>query len=537
MKKLMIPLMVLLLGILAVGCGTPVAPSPTEVAPAPAPTEAAPAATPTEAPPPEPEVEQVLRIGFGASYTSLDPYHTILVYDWAVIQHIYDALFRYDRATGELHPALCTEYEVSDDGLVYTFHLREGVQWHGGYGEFTANDVKFSIERHQDPDAESKFASEFELVDEVEVVDDYTVRVTLKQTYVPFLHAIAGRAGGWIVNQQAIEDFGEEYDRNPIGLGPFVFDHWTPRTEIVLLANPDYYGGPPTLEKLVFIPIPEAATAEMALQGGDIDVMEVTDPTAYQRFEADPNFTVKTSPSLMYCTIGIDNNREPFTDVRVRQALMYAINRQEIVDEVLAGVASLAHAPLPPAFLGYTEDVTQYEYNPDKALELLEEAGYPNGFETTVVYPPGAGYGYFDLAMIAAQEDLADVGIQMNIEKVDGATWWARLINQESPLTYLGTAKPPDPDMALTVWFDANSPSALTGYTETQDLLEAGRVELDPDARGAIYEDIMKKMAEDVPVVSFFHPQAIIAMQNYVKGMEVDLLRGFWSYDVSIEAH
>lgn len=538
MRKLFIPLMLLVLVLQAVGCGTPAAPTPTEVPPEAAPTEAAPVATPTEAPAtPSPELasEQVLRIGINATFNTLDPHKTAITTDHAVIHHIQSGLFRYAPGA-ELQADLCTDWEVSGDGLVYTFHLREGVQWHKGYGEFTADDVKYSIERVLDPEAQTRFAVEFAGVDEIEVVDDYTLRITLKEPYAPFLHKLAAFRQGFIMNQDAVEEFGDDIARVPIGTGPFIFDHWTPRTEIVLVANPDYYAGPPTLDKLIFVPIPEVATLEMALESGDVDVMEVTDATTYERFLANPDITVKKVPSLMQCSIGFNTKMEPFTDVRVRRALAYAIDKDEIIDYILAGVATRADSPVAPAFFGYTEDVTIYGYDPDRARELLAEAGYADGFETTTYYGATSGYGFFPTAMLAVQEDWADVGVQLNIEVVDGATWMDLCGRHEVPLSYAGITRPPDPDLALTIYHDENGAINFVQY-DIQELLEAGRTEQDVDARRAIYEEIQQRLTEDAAMIPLFYPDSVLAMGNYVQGMEVDMMRGYWAYDTSILAH
>ncbi len=520
MRNLIVVSVVLVLGLQTAGCGPTATPAPTEVPPTPG---------------PELATEQVLRVGIGNTFNTLDPHKTAITTDHAVIHHIYSGLFRYT-PDAQLQPDLCTDWEVSDDGLVYTFHLREGVQWHKRYGEFTARDVKYSIERQLDPETQTSFGVEFKLVDEIEVVDDYTVRITLKEPYVVFVQKLAAFRQGFILNQQAVEEFGEDIARNPIGTGPFIFDHWTPGVEVVLVANPDYYAGPPTLDRLVFVPIPEATTLEMALESGDVDVMEVTDPTTYERFEADPDITVKKVPSLMQCSLGMNTTMEPFTDIRVRKAMAYAINKDEIIEHVLTGVATRADSILAPAFFGYTEDLPTYDYDPDRARELLTEAGYADGFETMAYSPLTAGYGFFPTALIAMQEDWAEVGIDVEIQAVDGATWMDALGRGEAPMSYSGIARPPDPDYALTNYWDVNGPLNFIQY-DIQDLLDAGRSEQNVEARRAIYEDIQRRIAEDVPAIPIFYPSSILAMQSYVKGMEVDLQRGYWAYNTYIEAH
>lgn len=479
--------------------------------------------------------QQVLRIGTDAGFTTLDPHMTSIVVDHSVIQQVYGSLFRYVWPTGELVPDLCTSYEVSADGLVYVFHLRKGVQWHKGYGEFTAHDVKYSIGRVVDPAAATRFAGEFALVSDVTVLDDYTVQLTLKKPYASLLHKLSSFRQGFIVNRRAVEEFGAEFGRNPIGTGPFVFEEWVPQTRIVLNANPDYYAGAPTLQQLIFLPMGEAATRQMALETGAIDVMEVGDATTYQVLSRDPSITVKRVPSTTYVAIGINTTVKPFTDVRVRQALAYAIDKDAIVEGVLTDVAVRADTLVPPSFPGHTTDLPIYEYNPTLARQLLAQAGYPNGFETSIQYARLSASGTFHEAVIPIQQYWAAVGVKLNLEVVDSATWSKLLGEDGVALSYAGLSRPPDVDMLMVYW-DATGSLNFINY-DIQDLIDQGRVETDPEARAAIYAEFQRRIATDVPMIPLFYPYQMLAMQTYVQNMGVDLLRGFWAYEVYIAAH
>jgi len=479
--------------------------------------------------------EQVLRIGTEAGFTTLDPHMTSIVVDHSVIQHVYSALFRYDWPTGEIVPDLCTSWEVSEDGLVYVFHLRQGVKWHKGYGEFTAHDVKYSMERVVDPAAATRFAVEFALITDITVLDDYTVQLTLKQPYASLLHKLTAFRQGFIVNRKAVEEFGAEFGRNPIGTGPFVFEEWVPQTRVVLTANPDYYAGPPILQKLIFTMIAEPATRQMALETKAVDVMEVGDATTYRVLKENPEITVKRVPSTMYAAIGINTTVAPFTDVRVRQALAYAIDKDEIVDTVLTDIAVRADTIVPPSFPGYTTDLFIYDYDPARARELLAEAGYASGFETSIQYARLSASGTFHEAMIPIQQYWAAVGVKLNLELVDSATWSKLLGTDSVALSYAGLSRPPDVDMLMIYWDKAGSLNFIN--YDVQALIDAGRIETDPEARAAIYADFQRRLAADVPIIPLFYPYQMLAMQNYVRNMEVDLLRGFWAYEVFIEAH
>jgi len=480
--------------------------------------------------------EQVLRVGLNGSVQMLDPHRTSSAWDHAILNHVFSGLLRYNWHTKLPEPDLATSWDISDDGLEYTFHLREGVQWHKGYGEFTARDVKFSIERVLDPNSQSIFASEFELIESVEVVDDYTVRIRLSSPYIPLLDKLAALKQGFIVSQKAVEEFGEDIATNAIGTGPFVLETWDPANEIVLTANPDYYAGPPTLQRIVFTPIEELTTLTVALESGDVDIIEVTDATTYQQLLNNPNVTVVQSPSFNRVSIGLNTTVEPLDDVRVRQALAYAIDLDTIIDELLKDVAVRAYSFLGPLDFGYTEDIPIYNYDPERARQLLAEAGYEDGFELTAVYPVGAASGILHKCFTAIQGYWADIGVTLNLETPDTTAAISAMAGGNIALGGATTSRPPEPDYVLSVYFDEQGAWNYIHY-DIQDLLERGRSETDPEARRAIYEEIQRKIAEDVPAIPLAVSVYTIAIQNYVKGMTPDLFRGYWAYEVYIEDH
>ena len=480
--------------------------------------------------------EQVLRIGLNGNVQMLDPHRTSSVWDHAILNHIFSGLLRYNWNTRLPEPDLATDWEISDDGLEYVFHLREGVQWHRGFGEFTANDVKFSIERVLDPNSQSIFASEFDLIESVDVVDDYTVRINLSSPYIPLLDKLAALKQGFIVSQKAVEEYGEDIATNAIGTGPFMLETWDPTNEIVLTANPDYYAGPPTLERIVIVPIEELTTLTVALESGDVDIIEVTDATTYQQLLSNENITVVQSPSFNRVSIGLNTTVEPLNEVKVRQALAYAIDLDTIIDELLKDVAERAYSFLGPLDFGYTEDIQIYNYDPDQARQLLAEAGYADGFEVTAVYPVGAASGILHKCLTAIQGYWADIGVTLNLETPDTPVAISAMADGNIAIGGATTSRPPEPDYVLSVYFDEDGAWNYIHY-DIQDLLEQGRSETDLDARRAIYEEVQRRIAEDVPAIPLAISVYTIAMQDYVKGMVPDLFRGYWAYDVYIEDH
>ncbi len=211
-----------------------------------------------------------LRVRAAGDGTTLDPAFFSLFFDYQVVNNVYSALLRYKPGTAELMPDLATNWEVSPDGRTYTFRLRQGVRWHKGFGEFTSADVKYSIERIMDPATKSIWAARYSGVERVATPDPYTVTVSLKEPDAYFLSKVSTYREGFIVNQKAVAQFGQDYARNPIGTGPFVFNRWTPKTEIVLDPNDEYYGGAPKVGQVTFKVLPEPATAQAAFEKGGV---------------------------------------------------------------------------------------------------------------------------------------------------------------------------------------------------------------------------------------------------------------------------
>ena len=261
-----------------------------------------------------------------------------------------------------------------------TFHLRKGVQFHKGFGEFTADDVKFTIERHLNPKTKSRLRNYYRAVKRVEVVDPYTVRIHFTAPTPGFVGSVAAYFSGWMLSRKAVTKYGKDYALNPIGTGPYVFESYQRGVKTVIVANEAYWEGPPRIKRAEFIPIPEASVLYAALESGDIDLAHIRSATVYNRALKNPNLKVEVKPAMSVRGIYLNTTRKPFKDVRVRHAFAHAINREQILKHVLGGTGKLAVSIFNPNHWGYTEDVRTYEYDPEKAKKLLAEAGYPNGF-------------------------------------------------------------------------------------------------------------------------------------------------------------
>jgi len=486
--------------------------------------------TPSEAP------SQELIVRRRSDGTSLDPATFSLITDYAVISNIYNALVRYKPGTTEIEGDLAERWEVSDGGKVWTFYLRRGVKWHKGFGEFTAADVKYSYERIMDPNTGSIWKREFDLIESIDVIDNYTVRFTLKYPYAAFIHKVSNFRQGFIVNKRAVEQYGEDYRRNPVGTGPFVFANWT-ETELVLVANEEYFEGKPKLEKITFIPMTDESVATMALEAGEIHLMPVATPEAYKELVSKNNtdIVIYSKPSLSIIAIAFNTRMEPFNNKKVRQALYYATNKTAIV-ELQEGLGVEAKSFLAPGYFGHTTDLETYPYDVEKAKQLLAEAGYPNGFETTAYLPSGPIVQTFTLLKSMWEK----VGVNLEIKQMESGAWFESIRRGEPPVSWIPlSARPPDPDIPLSMMFHTMSfPPGLNYmyYDQIDDLLEQARVETDVEARRAIYEEIQRKIADDVPCIPLYHGVQAYAMRSNVKGFVMNWQADFGPlYSVYLE--
>ncbi len=476
--------------------------------------------------------ENVLNARLLGDISTLDGAKINQVNDHVIAENVYSHLVKYKPGSVDIEPDLAVSWAVSRDGKVYTFSLRKGVKWHKGFGEFTAKDVKYSIERTLDPKTKSPNAGDFSLVDKVEVIDDYTVGISLKEPYAPFLTVTLPYRAGWILNQTAVEKFGTEYGLNPIGTGPFIFERYIPGTEVMLSANKDYYAGRPRLDRIVFKPISEETVAEIALERGDIDIMYFRSPEVYQRLKAKKGIVVeeKTGPGVYSLVFNID--KKPFNDPRVRKAIHHAINKDQIVKDILGGIATKGTNVLPPNSLFHTDAVAQYDYSPEKAKKLLREAGFGGGFKTTLYY---SQLSPWPAVVPVIQEDLKKVNIDVELKGLEHASLMSFVRTRKHDFGVLPHLRPPDPDMIFYLMFHSKGSSNATGYKSEDQNIEKARVEMSPEKRKAIYVQLQKKVVDDSPTIPLFYLKVLVARKPYVKGHPVDLLNGFWGYSTYIE--
>ncbi|WP_033068719.1 ABC transporter substrate-binding protein [Thalassospira australica] len=455
----------------------------------------------------------VLVVGQIAEPKSLDPAAVTAVNDFRILMNVYDGLVRYKDGTLEVEPALAESWTISDDGTVYTFSLREGVTFHDGT-PFNADAVKYNFDRMLDENHPEHDTGPFPLsfffsaVEEVEVVDDLTVKFQLNAPYAPFLSNLAYPTG-LIVSPSAVREGGADYGRNPVGTGPFKFAEWESNAKVVVVRNDDYWEDAAKLEAVVFRPITDANTRVAELMAGGIDLMVEVPPDSLTQLSGDANFSVyeQAGPHLWFLILNLKEG--PFQDKRVRQAINYAIDKKALVENVLQGTAEIATGPTPPAFAwAYNEQLQPYPHDIEKAKQLIKEAG-AEGAEVTFYVTEG-GSGMLDPVPMGAaiQADLAQIGLTVAIETYE----WNTFLGKVNP-GLEGKA-----DMAEMAWM-TNDPDTLpylalrtdawpdkggfnSGYysnPEVDKLLEAARSSTDQAERAKLYREMQEIVYDDAP--------------------------------------
>lgn len=437
-----------------------------------------------------------------------DPHKTRGANGGHLLFNLYDGLVALSGDMMEINPALATSWEKLDD-LSWRFTLREGVRFHNGE-PFTAAAVKYSIERLLDPNA-VRFNTDYQQLGEVEVVDDYTVIIHTKYPDPNFLPKMASLH---MVPPEYTSSISEEqFSANPVGTGPYRFVSWTLGQQLVLEANDDYWGGRPSVDRLVFRPIPESSTRLAELQAGTVDIIVGLNYDAIPLVTADPDLRVEanTGRRTVFMHMDLFVGIEPLHDPRVRQAMSYAIDRQLLIDSVLNGYGTPLATIFRPDMAGYSPDFEPYPYDPERARQLLAEAGYPDGFEVRFMTSDGIINKGVEVAE-ALGAMLGEVGIRTVILPV------ALQVMRDM---YIGNPDPAGGNVEPLFMFnygaptpDATSPlRALigTGGIETfmydpefDDLIDQYASEMDVERRNAIAYRIQEKLYNELPLIALY---------------------------------
>ncbi len=452
-----------------------------------------------------------------------------------IVGLVYNGLVRYDKNM-ELEGDLAESWEITEGGRVITFHLRQGVTWHDG-APFTSADVMFTYELMIDPQTPTAYAERYQKVARAEAPDAYTFRVTYDEPLATALvsWALAIHPRHLLEGEKVTES---PLARRPIGTGPYTFVAWKTGEKVVLEANPDYFEGRPYIGRVIYRIIPDSSTMFLELQAGGLDQMGLT-PLQYARQTDTSVFKRKFNkyryPAFAYTYLGFNQRRPMFQDKRVRQALAYAIDKQELIDGVLLGLGQTATGPYKPGTWPYNPDVKRYPYNPQRAKELLADAGWSDSNGDGILDKAGKPFAFHILTNQGndqrvksgeiIQRRFKDIGIDVQLRVIEWASFLKEFVNPGNfDAIIMGWTIPPDPD-AFNVWHSSKTGAGQLNFInykndEVDELLERGRRTLDQQERKTYYRRFQEILAEEQPYVFLFVPDALPVVAARFRGIE-----------------
>jgi peptide/nickel transport system substrate-binding protein len=454
----------------------------------------------------------------------------------SVAGQIFNGLVKYDTDLSVIGD-LAESWDISKDGLVITFHLRKGVKWTDGK-EFTADDVMFGYKTIIDEKTPSAYKEDFLQVKKAEVMDKYTFRVTYEK---PFAPALTSWTSLVILPKHLLEGKDitkSDMVRNPVGLGPYKLSKWVSGQELILESNKDYFEGQPYIDRYLYKVIPDSATMFLELKTGGIDMMGLT-PIQYTKQTDNVffknNFRKYRYPAFSYTHLAFNQKHPWFSDKRVRQAMSYAIDKNEIVDVVLFGLGSPATGPYVPNTWPYNPNVRKYEYDPEKAKELLKEAGWQDRdgdgildkdgkpFKFTIL--TNAGNNLRKNTATIIQSRLEKIGVKVEIRTLEWSTFVNQFIDKKRfEAVLLGWSIGLDADQ-YDIWHSSKTKEKELNFIsysnpEVDELLEKGRRTFNLDERKKAYFRIQEILADEVPYIFLYVPDATPIVHARIKGIK-----------------
>ncbi len=545
---------VTMLLLLTAGCAAPETPAPEATTAAPA--------TATAAITPEDVIPQGgdVVMGMQADIDALDPHNwTGFFYATQIMPNIYDMLLTRDPATGEIGPGLAERWEVSEDGMSITLYLKEGVKFHDG-APMDANDLDYAFERIFDENTQPNVRTSYaEPVQDWEVVDDYTFKINLKYPSGVFLDSLTYPQLS-VVCKSAVEEWGDDFGQHPCGTGPFVFKEWVRDDHITLVRNPDYNWPPPYfshtgqayLDSVTYRIIPDQITRQAAIETGELNMTMYPQNREVPRMIEDPGFEAYPVPRQgMPRELTLPVDRWPFDDVRVRKAMAYALDRQEILDVVFEGVGLVTSSFLAPGTPCYWEGAEAsgigYSHDLDEANRLLAEAGWEPGADGILVKDgqrfhvtmSGFQTPLFMTLHQVVQAQLAEVGIEVEIVALEQAAWMAALRQAECNFSDNQLGPGSDPHVMFQALDSAQIyptgwNAAFYNNPEIDSLLGEALRTMDQSERCGIYKEIQEIVMEDLPYVPFYAQVDYFITSSDVNGLLFDPKSLPLFYDVYI---
>lgn len=500
-------------------------------------------------------VKKKLVIGRANDSVSLDPACTTDLDSFKVTVNVLETLVKSENEGDQIVPCLAESWKSSEDGLIWTFKLRQGIRFHDN-SVFNADAVVFNFERWMNVDNPYHngsfsywnyiFGGFPGFVKSVKAISDYIVEIRLSKPYAPFLNALAMPVFG-ISSPDSIIKYGKDLYKHPVGTGPFIFMSWERNKNIVLTRNDRYWNGAAKLNEVEFRVIPSSKDRLEELRLGSIHIADHLSPDDVADIKYDPNLYLYLRPSFNVGYIAMNNEKPPFNKREVRLAVNNAINKEKLINDVFDNLAKPANTFIPPFLWGYNENLEPYEYNPEKSRRLLAAAGYPNGFKTTL-WVMDAARDYFPKPWETAEfikEDLKQVNIDAEIKVFTLNEYLTRIHNGEHELALIGwTGDFTDPDNFLyTLLASENAKPGLAGnYSfykskEVDQLLAQARQTTNIVFRRSLYRSLQEIVNYDAPSVPLVHTMPVLASRLSVKGYEPHMsgVESLEKVDIDIE--
>ncbi|MBI1801909.1 MAG: peptide ABC transporter substrate-binding protein [Chloroflexi bacterium] len=496
-KKLVFALLFVSVALAIAACGA-------ASTPAPAATSAPAAATTAPTKPAAPAITRggTLRIGLNSDLTTMDPHLSTAAVDRQVYQSIYSPLVRLDKDL-TLKPELAEKWEFTDPTTL-VLNLRKGVKFHDGT-DFNAKAVKVNFDRMLNPDTKSLRAAEISSVKEVVVVDDYTVKINLKAPSASLMAVLSDRAG-MMISPAAIEKYGKDLARNPVGTGPFQFVEWVKDDHLSVKKFDGYWEkgadgqSLPYLDGVVYKPVTDATVKLTSLKTNTLDMIDGVAPKDVAALRGGKDLTYDEVPGLGYQAIDLNLAKPPFDKVEVRQAVAYAVDAAAITKNVLFGVANPGQGPIAPSSWAYDPSINLYKRDIAKAKELIAKAGLtaPVKFPCMIVNSPES-----KLIGEALKEELAEAGFDMEIQLLEFGTALAKATAKDYTCFQIGWSGRPDPDGNTYSFLFSVGPNNTVNYVnpKVDELLDKARASYDQAQRKATYTELIKMAVNDVPRV------------------------------------
>jgi len=484
-----------------------------------------------------------LVVGLVAEPVALDPAQVTDLNSNRVGRRVVETLVTFAEESTRIVPGLAESWTISKDGLTYTFKLRKGVAFHDGT-PFNAQAVKFSIERQINPEhpaaklGKYPFANYFfGNVKALEVMDEGTVRFVLKEARASFLAVLTAGAAS-IVSPTAAMKSGLDYAASPVGTGPFKFASWDRGQRVVLEKNPSYWRFPVKVDRVIFRPVTEDQARLTELLTGALDLIVGTPPDFVGQLENHPKVTLQKQVGAHVWYLGFNNAKKPFDDKRVRQALNYAVNKDAIVRDVLKGTGAVSKGPVLPGTWGDDGGIKPFPYDPERARKLLAEAGFPNGFSTTLWVPESGSGMQSPVAMSTViQSNLKAVGVNVTLQTMEWGAYLAKLRTKEQDLFALSwMAGSEDPDLVMypllhsSQWTPTGPNRAMYKNPRFDEVLAQARLTTDQAKRAELYREAQRLLHDDPPWIFIDHEVQTAAFAKRVQGFKLHP-----SFDLRVE--